>query len=71
MALTENAAVVSVGQVNAGIRSNIIPEELNMSGTIRTLDSKAQDYIHSRVKQIATNIAESAGATAVVDITKK
>ena len=71
MALTENAAVVSVGQVNAGIRSNIIPEELNMSGTIRTLDSKAQDYIHSRVKQIATNIAESAGATVEVDITKK
>jgi amidohydrolase len=71
MALTENAAVVSVGQVNAGIRSNIIPEELNMSGTIRTLDKKAQDYIHSRVKQIATNIAESAGATAEVDITKK
>jgi metal-dependent amidase/aminoacylase/carboxypeptidase family protein len=71
MALTENAAVVSVGQVNAGIRSNIIPEELNMSGTIRTLDSKAQEYIHSRVKQIATNIAESAGATAEVDITKK
>ena len=71
MALTENAAVVSVGQVNAGIRSNIIPEELNMSGTIRTLDKKAQDFIHSRVKQIATNIAESAGATAEVDITKK
>jgi amidohydrolase len=71
MALTENAAVVSVGQVNAGIRSNIIPEELNMSGTIRTLDKKAQDYIHSRVKQIATNIAQSAGATAEVDITKK
>lgn len=71
MALTENAAVVSVGQVNAGIRSNIIPEELNMSGTIRTLDKKAQDYIHSRVKQIAINIAESAGATAEVDITKK
>jgi amidohydrolase len=71
MALTENAAVVSVGQINAGIRSNIIPEELNMSGTIRTLDSKAQEFIHARVKQIATNIAESAGATAQVDITKK
>jgi amidohydrolase len=71
MALTENAAVVSVGQINAGIRSNIIPEELNMSGTIRTLDSKAQEYIHSRIKQIATHIAESAGATAEVDITQK
>ncbi|MEY4085753.1 MAG: hypothetical protein RL074_1540, partial [Bacteroidota bacterium] len=71
MALTENAAVVSVGQINSGIRSNIIPEELNMSGTIRTLDGKAQEFIHARVKQIATNIAESAGATAQVDITKK
>jgi amidohydrolase len=71
IALTENAAVVSVGQINSGIRSNIIPEELNMSGTIRTLDSKAQEFIHAKVKQIATNIAESAGAIAQVDITKK
>lgn len=71
IALTENAAVVSVGQINSGIRSNIIPEELNLSGTIRTLDSKAQEFIHARVKQIATNIAESAGAIAQVDITKK
>jgi amidohydrolase len=69
--LTEAPAVVSVGQINAGIRSNIIPEELNMSGTIRTLDPKTQQYIHNRVKQIATNIAQSAGATAEVSITGK
>jgi amidohydrolase len=71
VAITESAAVVSVGQISAGIRSNIIPEELTMNGTIRTLDSKVQDMIHARVKQIATNIAESAGATAEVTITKK
>ena len=69
--LTESAAVVSVGQINAGVRSNIIPEELTMNGTIRTLDSKTQDLVHSRIKQISTNIAESAGATADVLITKK
>ncbi|HEU4791422.1 MAG TPA: amidohydrolase [Flavobacterium sp.] len=69
--LTESAAVVSVGQINAGVRSNIIPEELIMNGTIRTLDSKTQDLVHSRIKQISTNIAESAGATADVSITKK
>jgi amidohydrolase len=69
--LTESAAVVTVGQINAGIRSNIIPEELNMSGTIRSLDSKTQELIHTRVKQIATNIAQSAGATAEVAITGK
>jgi amidohydrolase len=69
--LTESPAVVTVGQINAGIRSNIIPEELIMNGTIRTLDKTSQDLIHKKVKQIATNIAESAGATAEVAITGK
>nr|WP_315144578.1 amidohydrolase [uncultured Flavobacterium sp.] len=69
--LTENAAVVSVGQINAGVRSNIIPESLTLSGTIRTLDSQTQNFIHSRIKTIATNIAESAGASSEVTISKK
>lgn len=69
--LTENAAVVSVGQINGGVRSNIIPESLTLSGTIRTLDAQTQDFIHSRIKTIATNIAESAGATSEVIISKK
>ena len=69
--LTESAAVVSVGKVSAGVRSNIIPEELEMAGTIRTLDKKVQEMIHNRVKQITTSIAESAGATAEVSITKQ
>lgn len=69
--LTESPAVVSVGQINAGVRSNVIPEELTMNGTIRTLDSKVQQMVHSRIKQVATAIAESAGATADVTITNK
>ncbi|WP_426064948.1 amidohydrolase [Flavobacterium sp. DSP2-3-1] len=69
--LTESAAVVSVGKVTAGVRSNIIPEELEMAGTIRTLDKKVQEMIHNRVKQITTSIAESAGASAEVSITKQ
>ncbi|MGO4906567.1 amidohydrolase [Flavobacterium sp. W20_MBD1_R3] len=69
--LTESAAVVSVGKVTAGVRSNIIPEELEMAGTIRTLDKKVQEMIHKRVTEITTNIAESAGATAEIKITKQ
>jgi metal-dependent amidase/aminoacylase/carboxypeptidase family protein len=42
-----------------------------MNGTIRTLDSKVQAMVHSRIKQVATAIAESAGATADVTITNK
>lgn len=69
--LTESPAVISVGQINAGVRSNIIPEELEMNGTIRTLDANVQKMIHAKMNQIATNIAESAGATAEVSISTK
>jgi amidohydrolase len=66
--LTENAAVVTVGAIHGGIRQNIIPEEVNMIGTIRSLDATMQKTIHRRINEIATNIAESAGAKADVDI---
>ena len=66
--LTDNAAVVTVGAIHGGIRQNIIPEEVNMIGTIRSLDADMQKTIHRRINEIATNIAESAGATADVNI---
>lgn len=69
--IAETGAVVSVGKIDAGVRSNVIPEELNMYGTIRTLDSKAQDMIHKRVKEVVSSIAESAGAKADIVITKQ
>ena len=69
--LAESPAVISVGQINAGVRSNVIPEELIMTGTIRSLDVKVQEMLHSRLKKVVTSIAESAGATAEVNITNQ
>ncbi|MFT4670410.1 MAG: amidohydrolase [Ulvibacter sp.] len=69
--LSESAAVISVGQINAGVRSNVIPEELTMTGTIRSLDGKVQEMLHTRIKQVVTSIAESGGASADIDITKQ
>ncbi len=66
--LTDNAAVVTVGALHSGIRQNIIPEEANMIGTIRTFSPDAQKLVHRRINEIATNIAESAGAKADVKI---
>jgi amidohydrolase len=57
--------------INAGVRSNIIPEELVMQGTIRTLDSKMQTDVHQRMQLTATKIAEASGATAEVKIDTK
>jgi amidohydrolase len=69
--LTKEAAVISVGRINAGIRENIIPEMLEMSGTMRTLDPDMQKIIHEKIKLTATKIAESAGARAEVEIVSK
>jgi amidohydrolase len=68
--LTKAAAVISVGKIQAGVRNNIIPEEAEMIGTIRTLDTGMQDKIHKKIRHVATTIAESMGATAEVDIQK-
>jgi amidohydrolase len=69
--LTKEAAVITVGRIQAGIRENIIPEEANFAGTIRTLDPGMQDKIHEKIRLTATKIAESAGATAEVSIERK
>lgn len=66
--LTKAAAVISVGIIEGGVRNNIIPEEVTMIGTIRTLDEEMQDKIHDDIRHAATTIAESMGATADVEI---
>jgi len=69
--LTKAPVVITVGRINAGVRENIIPEELTMAGTIRTLDSAMQKEVHEKIRQAATRIAESMGATAEVSIDNK
>jgi len=69
--LTKEAAVISVGRIQAGVRENIIPEEAFMAGTIRTLDNDMRQKIHDKLKLTATKIAESAGATAEISIVNK
>lgn len=69
--LTKEAAVVTIGRFQAGVRENIIPEEAFMGGTIRTLDDAMREKIHEKIKLTATKIAESGGATAEVTIEKR
>ncbi len=69
--LTKNAAVLSVCIINGGVRSNIIPEIVDMKGTLRTLDKNMRTDIQDKIKLTATKIAESAGASAEVIIENK
>jgi len=68
--ITENPAVVTIGAINGGLRQNIIPEKVEMIGTVRTFGEQQQDLVHKRIREVATKIAESAGATAEVEIEK-
>jgi len=70
MPLTRQAAVVTVGVINGGVRNNIIPEEVTMQGTIRALDEEMRQLIFKRLKTVVQNTAESNGATAELTINK-
>lgn len=69
--LTKAPVVITVGRINSGVRANIIPEELFMEGTIRTLDGNMQKDVHERIRTTAQKIAEASGATAEVMIDTK
>jgi amidohydrolase len=63
--------VITVGKINSGVRSNIIPEEAMMEGTIRTLDAEMQKEVHENIRRMAENIAEASGAKVDVNIDTK
>lgn len=69
--LTKAPVVITVGRINGGVRENIIPEEMTMGGTIRTLDPEMQKDVHAKIRETAVKIAESMGATATVSIETK
>ena len=66
--LTTAPAVISVGRIRGGNRGNIIPSQATMEGTIRTFDSAMREELLRRVRRTTQKIAESAGATAEVEI---
>lgn len=68
--LTKEAAVITVGKIDAGVRSNIIPESASMIGTIRTLDYDMQAYINKRIKEMVPAIAKAYKAEATIEIEK-
>jgi amidohydrolase len=62
-------SIVTVGAIHGGVRNNIIPDHVEMIGTIRALDAKMREDIHARIRRTAESIASAGGATAEVEIT--
>lgn len=66
MPLTTAAAVVTIGSIHGGVRSNIIPEKLYMLGTIRTLDNSMRATVLKRLDEIVQNVAAANNVKAYV-----
>ena len=65
---TRIPSVVSIGAIHGGVRSNIIPAEVELLGTIRSLGRELRFELHEAVKRTVAGIAASAGAEAEVKI---
>jgi amidohydrolase len=66
--LMKSPTVVSVSTINGGSRWNIVPDTVDMTGTIRTHDAGVRAGVHRDIRQITENIAASANAKAEVEI---
>jgi amidohydrolase len=66
--ITKNPAVVTVGMIKGGVRNNIVPDEVELVGTIRTFDAEQRTGIMMRMKRIAENVAAANGATATFEL---
>lgn len=69
--LPKSPLIITVGRINAGIRENIVPQELFMAGTIRALDEVVQSESHEKIKSTAEQVAASMGAVAEVSIDRR
>jgi amidohydrolase len=67
--VTLEPSIVTVGMIRGGNRSNIIPDEVEMVGTIRAFNEEMRRDIHRRIRHTAEAIAQSAGASAAVTVT--
>jgi amidohydrolase len=69
--LTQEPAVVTIGSIKGGVRGNIIPDKVEMEGTIRSFDEGMRDDIHERVTTLAEAISRGSRAGCKVCIDKR
>lgn len=62
--ITKAPAVVSIGQIQAGVRWNIIPDKVNLGGTVRTFDPQMREQLLEKMARTTEHIAAASGATA-------
>ena len=66
--ITAAPSVITVGTIHGGVRHNIIPEVVEMSGTIRTFDKEVRKKLLAKLETTVKHIAASAGAEATFEL---
>lgn len=66
--IVDNGAVVTIGSIHGGNRSNIISEQVELMGTVRTFSKADEEFFIKRINEIAKHTAEAAGAVAIVEL---
>ena len=68
--IAREPAVVTIGMIRGGVRENIIPDSVEMRGTIRAFDEEMRDEIHERVTTLAEAVSRGSRAGCTVCIAK-
>lgn len=68
IALNHEECVLSIGRIEAGGATNIVPDEVYLEGTLRTFDEREREIIHQRIRNIAAEIDKRLGVRIAVDI---
>ena len=64
------AAIVTIGSIHGGSAPNVIPESVQLTGTLRAMSPEVRALLHREVTSIATSVATAHGAKAAVNIVK-
>ena len=70
MDAVRSPVIVTIGMIQGGVRYNIIPQTVEMQGTIRYLNPETREDLYARIRRAVTETAAATGATAEVTITE-
>lgn len=60
--------VLTIGSIHGGTAQNIIPEEVKLSGIIRTMRSEHREYVKERLKEVVEGIVHSMRGSCTIEI---
>jgi amidohydrolase len=68
MDAVRSPVIVTIGSIHGGVRNNIIPDRVEMLGTIRYLNPETREELYTRIRRVIAETAAATGATAEVSI---